>query len=51
MRLRDNPVRLSNKHYVLLMKGYRAALLEYKFKLKVAEIEKNLEENNKYKPK
>ena len=33
------------------MKGYRAALLEFKFNIKVAEIEESLLDNKNYKPK
>ena len=42
MRPRENPVKINYKHFVLLMKGYRSALLEHKFNLKVAEIEECL---------
>ncbi len=39
MRPKSDPLRLSSRHYNLQLKGYQQALLEYKLKQKVAEIE------------
>jgi hypothetical protein len=51
MRPRSDPVRISIRHYDLHMKAYRSCLLEYKFNLKVKEIEETLAKSKTFKPR
>ena len=51
MRPKNDPMRLSSRHYDLHIKAYKSCLFEYKFNLKVLEIEEAIATNKTFKPK